>query len=535
MARLPVVQPAACADHRRPGRLPGRAGRHRLVVAARSIPATGPAGRAGFGIRVYRRDAGHAAGRHQAVSVRHLCRPAVPHRIPHPAHRHRRPARHDLHRTATVLPTGLVLDRRTRGGADRDAGLGDVKAVGDHLDGHCGGRRAGAVVADDPLRIRLAGHRRHSGGDAGLQLAGALRRDDHGVVAADARTDLVGPGRARPSGLGRGGRCRRLPGLRGHLVHPVGRLRRVHGGADGAAAGRVAAAIRNQGGGRPAVPACRRRRDRGRHRIHHLAALPAAGGPRPGQRHRQRPALPTRRRRRTDLPHAAVLPAGRDLSAGHAVAGDARAIIGASRRPGHRRAGRLPVVPAVDAGHIGAHHTAVVSPAADAERAAGGGRCVRLRRSGPSPWQTGSRCHSDGRRHRVGRRDRVQPGHPRRVAAGPDHRLHRHRRLRPARRPATARLREVLPSHRCRHPARHRQAPRSDRRVDRRLQLPVVLPLLGLSGVDAALRQPAGTVRQARHTDRQLVGTLHRRRVHRRAGQAALAAADRLPHAPRRT
>lgn len=60
-------------------------------------------------------------------------------------------------------------------------------------------------------------------------------------------------------------------------------------------------------------------------------------------------------------------------------------------------------------------------------------------------------------------------------------------------------------------------------------------PLLGLSGVDAALRQPAGTVRQARHTDRQLVGTLHRRRVHRRAGQAALAAADRLPHAPRRT
>lgn len=127
VARLPVVQPAACADHRRPGRLPGRAGRHRLVVAARSIPATGPAGRAGFGIRVYRRDAGHAAGRHQAVSVRHLCRPAVPHRIPHPAHRHRRPARHDLHRTATVLPTGLVLDRRTRGGADRDAGLGDVR------------------------------------------------------------------------------------------------------------------------------------------------------------------------------------------------------------------------------------------------------------------------------------------------------------------------------------------------------------------------------------------------------------------------
>ncbi len=34
-------------------------------------------------------------------------------------YRHRRPATYDLHRFATVLPTGLVLDRR--GGADRDA------------------------------------------------------------------------------------------------------------------------------------------------------------------------------------------------------------------------------------------------------------------------------------------------------------------------------------------------------------------------------------------------------------------------------
>ena len=106
-----------------------------------------------------------------------------------------------------------------------------------------------------------------------------------------------------------------------------------------------------------------------------------------------------------------------------------------------------------------------------------------------------------GRRHRVGRGDRVQPGHPRRAAAGPHYRLHRHRRARPAWRPPPTELGEVLRRRRRRYPARHRQATRSDRGADRRLQLPVVLPVLGFSGVDLALRQPAGAVRPARGTD----------------------------------
>ena len=134
VACLSVVQSAARADHRRPGRLPGRAGRRGLGVAAWPVPGLGSADRAGVRIRVHRRNAGHAAGRHQAVSVRHLRRPAVSHRIPDPAHRQPRPARHDLPGSAPVLPAGLVLDRRARRGADRDARLGDLQAVGDHLD-----------------------------------------------------------------------------------------------------------------------------------------------------------------------------------------------------------------------------------------------------------------------------------------------------------------------------------------------------------------------------------------------------------------
>ena len=48
--------------------------------------------------------------------------------------RHRRPARHDLHRAAAVLPARLVLARRPARRPDRHARLGDVQAVVDHLD-----------------------------------------------------------------------------------------------------------------------------------------------------------------------------------------------------------------------------------------------------------------------------------------------------------------------------------------------------------------------------------------------------------------
>ena len=92
-------------------------------------------------------------------------------------------------------------------------------------------------------------------------------------------------------------------------------------------------------------------------------------------------------------------------------------------------------------------------------RAAGRRRGVRLRRghSGIDRARTGP--SSRWRRNRTGRGDRVQPGHSRRAAAGSHHRLHRHRRPRPARRPAATELREVLLRHRrapsCTPPASH--------------------------------------------------------------------------------
>ena len=252
MAGFPLVQPAACADHRRAGRLPGRAGRRRLGVAPAAAGSESLARLSGllFVSAFTVVTLGYAAGGHQAVPVRHLRRPAVPHRIPDPARRQPRPARHDLRRAADVLPAGLVLDRRARRGAERHPGLGGLQAMGDHLDHHRGRSRVGAVVEDDPFRVRADRHHRQRGGDAGLQLAGALLRDDHGVVAAGVGADVVGSARRRPRGLGRGDRRRPVPRLRGDLVHAAVRLQRIHDVTDGAGA-------RRRRGGAGAAPRTR--------------------------------------------------------------------------------------------------------------------------------------------------------------------------------------------------------------------------------------------------------------------------------------
>ena len=73
-------------------------------------------------------------------------------------------------------------------------------------------------------------------------------------------------------------------------------------------------------------------------------------------------------------------------------------------------------------------------------RAARGRRGVRLRRGHPGAGRHGSRgaWSPVAGGDRAGRGDRLQPGHSRRAAARPHHRLHRHRRPRPARRPAPA-------------------------------------------------------------------------------------------------
>ena len=101
-----------------------------------------------------------------------------------------------------------------------NTGLGDLQAVGHHLDHHRGRGRAGAVVADDPLRVRADRHHRDRGGDPGLQLARAVRRDDHGAVAAGAGADVVGLARrrARAGGWAAVVGAGIIPGLHGHLV-----------------------------------------------------------------------------------------------------------------------------------------------------------------------------------------------------------------------------------------------------------------------------------------------------------------------------
>ncbi len=137
------------------------------------------------------------------------------------------------------------------------------------------------------------------------------------------------------------------------------------------------------------------------------AALPA-GGPRPGQRHRggaQHYLLQTAPR----LPMLCSSPAllGAICLLG-TLAGDARAIIG---QP-------APWPSACPCGHCcrcallhWQRHTAVVSPAADAERAAGGGRCVRLRQAVQALGEAG--CAVSFRGAASGwRRDRVQQDIP---------------------------------------------------------------------------------------------------------------------------
>ena len=202
MAGVPVVEPAARTDHCRPGRLPGAAARHRLRVARGHRGPPNCCG--GVPVGVHGRHPRDAAGRDQALPVRHLGRSAVPHRVPDPAHREPGTARHDLRRHAAVLPGRLVLDRRPGRCADRYAGLGDVQAVGHHLHRDRGGAGDGVVVGADSLRVRADRHHRHRRGDPGLQLARALRRDHHRAHPAGTGAGVVRTARARQGkGAGR--------------------------------------------------------------------------------------------------------------------------------------------------------------------------------------------------------------------------------------------------------------------------------------------------------------------------------------------
>ena len=218
-------------------------------------------------------DPGYAPGRHQALSVRHLRRPAVPHRVPHPVDRQPGPARYDLRRTATVLSTRLVLGGRTGGRADRDPGLGDVQAVVHHL--HRDRRRSGGcpVVEADSVRVRACGHHRHRRGHTGLQLDGAIQRHHHRAHPARAGAGVVRPaGRRAAWRLGRRHRRRSVPRLHRDLLHVAVWLHRLHRHRHGGAGGDRAAKCRS------AVTGGGDRGDRGGHRGDHLAAVPDARG-----------------------------------------------------------------------------------------------------------------------------------------------------------------------------------------------------------------------------------------------------------------
>ena len=188
---------------------------------------------------------------------------------------------------------------------------------------------------------------------------------------------------------------------------------------------------------------------------------------------------------------------------------------------------------------LAGHHAAVVPAAADADRAAGRRRGVRLHRGAPGrrPRRLEPAHRDPGRRRgRAGRRAwrsaRTSPTCCGPTSPSPTPTPTATANAATAARPAPSKYYAEIDQAILRG---HRQAPQPDRRADRRLQLPVLLPLLGLPGPDLALRQPAGAVRQARRRHRGLVRRSRPPSSSSRAlDDAAVAGADGVPDAPRR-
>ena len=362
-------------------------------------------------------------------------------------------------------------------------------------------------------------------------------------------------GAPRSGRMGRGGQRRNVPRHSGAVVHAAVRLQRVHGDCDGADRGR--STTQGQAVG-TAAAASGDRGDRRGHRADRLAAVSACRRQGFARRIRYCAALPARRRRTAVVPDAALHAPRGVVHGRHDLAGGARQDLNARRCAGDRRADRLRVVAAVDAGHVGRHDAAVVPAAADAHRAAHRGRRVRVRRrcaGAGTPLRrrlrrAGGTSDLRGRTRRPGKNARRIV-----VAAGvlgaigaltfsqdiPDvlrsdivvaYTDTDGNGQRADRRPPGA---ETYYAQIDAHIRRVTGKPRDETVVlTADYSFPGVLPVLGISGADVDCANPLAQFDQRSAAIENWSALKSRRRIRRGAGLTAVAAADRVLDAPRR-
>ena len=235
VAGVPVVQPAARTDHRRSGRLPGRAARVGIGVAARTstcvAASPAPLFLSAFTVVTLGMPLGATKLYLFGISVDQQFRTEYLTRLTDS------PALHDM--TYIGLPPFYPPGWFWIGG--RAAALTGTPAWEMFKPWAITSIAIAVAVAlvlwsaDDPVRVRADRHHRHRGGDAGLQLAGALRRDDHRAAAAGAGAGVVGSARHDPRRTAAGRpsrRRRRCSSASPPLCTPLllG-LRRLHRGA----------------------------------------------------------------------------------------------------------------------------------------------------------------------------------------------------------------------------------------------------------------------------------------------------------------
>ena len=192
MAGVQLVQPTACADDGGSIRLPRRAIGRGLAVAPRQVDLAHAGALlflAAFSVVTLAMPLGATRLYLFGISVDQQFRTEYLTRLTDS----RGPARHDVLRTATVLPGGMVLARRPGRGAD-----------GHTRRGRCSSRgpitsiAIAVVVAfvlwarHDSLRAGVDRNHRNGRGHPRVLVGRTLRRDHHGAAAAGAGAGVVG-------------------------------------------------------------------------------------------------------------------------------------------------------------------------------------------------------------------------------------------------------------------------------------------------------------------------------------------------------